>query len=134
MVLPDVLAAFRTLLVNQTSAGARVSQDLPRDPTFPYLTYRRDGGPRGSVDNRLDTARLTIHAWGATDEEAYTLALEVRDVLMPPSQASGTYTGAVGEVFFTGGELNAGPAAAPDELTATPRYVMTFLMHYARAA
>lgn len=132
-MLPDVLAAFRTLLAGAgTSAGSRVGHDV-NSLTEPYITFRRDGAGSPRSSNQIDTARITLHCHAPTEPEAYTLALEVIDLLEPPEWSAGTYVGAVGDVFFTGGSRNAGPAELPEEFD-IPGYLLSYLMHYAQAA
>lgn len=131
-MLPDVMAATRTLLVSAgTSAGTQVGHDL-NNPTGKYITFRRDGsGFRSS--NQIDTARITLHCHAPTEPEAHTLALEVIDVMEPTTWSSGTFVGAVGDVFFTGGSRNAGPAELPEEFD-VPGYLLSYILHYAQAA
>lgn len=133
-MLPDVLAATRTLLLDRTRANANVSTEPPRGGVAHYLQIRRVGGPIGPAHNESDTARIHIDCEGPTEAEAYLLALEVRDVFMPPAQVVGTFVGAVGDTFFSGGELETGPSRMPDPPGGGARYLIGFLVHYARAA
>ena len=129
--LPDVHTAIPPLMANQTSAADRVSTQLPRDPTFPYLTYRRDGGPRTPEDNRLDTARIVFETWGGTGghQEAYTLALEVSGVLMPLTNIVDGYVGTVNGVRIAGVRPDSGPSLITDEYYG-PKYRVSFLVTY----
>lgn len=131
--LPDLHPAIRTLLLGQTSAGGRISTRLSPSPVFPYLTYRRDGGPPAPEDNRLDTARIVFESWGGPgttgEQQAYALALEVRGVLIPPANVVGGYYGVVGVVSITGVRPDAGPSAVPDEYYGA-KFRSSFLVTY----
>lgn len=132
--LPDVLTAFQTLMANKTSAAGRVyRENWPQNWAYPALLYFREGGvPHPS--NTVDAARIGLYAWGRNEREAHTLALEARDVLLPPAQGVQGYFGAVGEVYFSGVTALTGPSWIPDPTTGDARYLMSFLMHYSRAA
>jgi hypothetical protein len=132
MPLPDVHPAFRQLLAGKTRAGANVSTELPRGAAFPRIRYYRDGGPYRGI-NTEDSARMVVESWGNTREEAYLLALEVKSVVSPEAWPVGTYVGAVGGVFFSGGYEEGEPRWVPDLEADTPRYIQSFVLHY-RAA
>lgn len=136
--LPDIHLAVRTLLLDQTRAGKRVSTALPENPPWPFLTYRRDGGPPAPEDNRLDVARIVFESWGGpyhrtsnpnAQQQAYGLALEVRAVMLPPENVVGGFYGVIGGVSITGVRPDAGPSQVPDEFYGE-RFRQSFLVTY----
>lgn len=131
--LPDALAAFKILMANKTSAQGRVyREDFPQNWSYPCLLYFQENAiPHAS--NTVDAARIGLYAWGSTERQARTLAYEARDVLKPPATPTQGYVGTVGEVYFSGVTALTGPAWIPDPATGDARYVLSFLMHYARA-
>lgn len=132
-MLPNVLEAIRVLFQTRTIAGTRVERSLPKDPVFPFLTFQREPGiPHASNDS--EGARITMYAWGRTNGEAYHLAMQVRAVLLPESYGAQSFYGRVGDVYFSGVEGFSGPSWIPEPSTGQPRYMMTWIQHYSRAA
>lgn len=77
---------------------------------------------------------MVVESWGNSKTEAYELALEVKEVLSPEEWPVGTYVGTVGGVAFSGGYEESAPRWVPDPDGDVPRYIQTFVMHYANAA
>ncbi len=128
--LPDVLAAVRALVAGKTSAGQNVSVYL--GSARPFITYRRDGGPRISPDNRIDRARIVFECWGgpgrAGNAVAYTLAMELRGVMLPGVVHG--YHGPAGNAYISNVEEDASPSYFPDPETGEERYRVSFLITY----
>lgn len=132
--LPDVMADFQHVLALQTSAQGRVFRNAsPRNAAMPYLVYAREGGVP-TFSNKVDRARLRLEAWADSEREAHALVLEARDVLFPPARVSQGFVGVVRATYFTGVTDLVGPYYSPDPATEEDRYIMSFLVHYARAA
>lgn len=119
----------RALLAGNTSAGQRVSIALPENPTFPAITYDLAGGNRNSLDLRRGEPRVRVSCWGgqgmAGDKQAYALALEVEEVLMPPSRRVAGFSGDItldgGEVYVWNVLQESAPTPFPQE-TGYARY------------
>lgn len=123
-LLPDTLKLIcRHLGDNedvQNLVEARVWTEAPANPSFPCVLVRRVGGiPQWWGD---DKARIDIHCYGRTDEEARDLAREAFKALMEASQ-----------VHEEGVLTDVKPASDLQELAdptyrpPQPRYVFTVL-------
>lgn len=106
-----VVVGYLRPLLAPVPVGVRVPN--PRPAAF--VTTRRVGGPRSTV---LETARLDLFAWAATDEAGHDLVQDVRRHL---SAAPGIRAvAAVRDI-----DEFAGPIPAPDE-SGQPRWMVTY--------
>jgi hypothetical protein len=96
--------------------GTRVSNALPKTPTYPYLIGSRFGGVADHLA-WLDRARLQFEAWGTSKGNANLLARTALAALHEMPLA----THALGVVTNVAQEL--GLTWSPDETTDQPRYV-----------
>lgn len=58
--------------------GLPVACEVPEKRPDRFVTVYRDGGGRRE---HVDNPTLTIQTWGTSDVDAYTLALQVRDIM-----------------------------------------------------
>ena len=77
---------------------------MPESPVFPAITYDLAGGSASAIDSQRDEPRVRISCWGpkgvAGMAQAYALALEVRDVMLPEEIR---VQGFRGDVILSGG-------------------------------
>lgn len=67
----DVMASIVSHLSGEL--GCMVSTERPANPPKRMVTVIRAGGGGSRF---MDTARVVVHAWGASEKDAYTLGLE----------------------------------------------------------
>jgi hypothetical protein len=81
--LPDVeliATSFLRTHIGVTDHNADVSTELPNPIRLPYITLQRVGGvPVESV--WVDEAHVQVSCWGATKEQAFSLAASCRAAL-----------------------------------------------------
>lgn len=130
----DSLALVRAMLKDMTSAGSRVSQDLPKSPVFPYITFERTGGGRSNNDKRRVEPRMQVNAWAQTRAAAYSLAGEIEQVFLPTTNI---VKGFGGEVMVAGTPVyvwdvvqEVGPTWLPDPDTQLPRYFAYYVLKH----
>lgn len=154
----DALALTRAILLNKTSAGTRVSTDLPAFrqlpdgswvlkefptlPAFPYVTFERTGGGRSRNDLRRGEPRMQVNAWAASPgitnpastvrAQAYKLALEIEAVFLP-----NIVKGFHGEVMVGGVSVyvwdvvqEVGPTWLPDPDTGLARFFAYYVLKH----
>jgi len=117
--------------------GGRVSTDLPADAgeparPWPVCTYERLGGAP-AVKQKLDTGRIQVAVWGATQSEAHQQAEYARRVL---HEMEGTVQDN-GAAWVSAVEDETGLTRADDPVTGRDRYVFSVLVYasmYAPAA
>lgn len=130
----DSLALVRAMLLNQTSAGSRVSNDMPKSPVMPYITFERTGGGRSENDRRRVEPRMQVNAWASTRIAAYALVGEIEDVFLPPSIIAKGFNGEVmvgsTSVYVWDVVQEVGPTWLPDPDTGLPRYFMYVIIKH----
>lgn len=120
IVFPDAALAAVTALRDGLAAlapSATVGTRVPNPRPDALVVVRRIGGARRNLV--VDSATLSIEAWGVTEEDAHDLAQLARAVL---KAAENTNQNSI--VIYQVEEF-AGPALLPDPDTEQPRYVLT---------
>jgi hypothetical protein len=114
-VLPDAELIVTTFLRAHADLPGGVSTELPKEPTWPWLTVARVGGVP-SIANYLDVARLEISSWAATKAAALALArgAEAAVLSLPGPQVGAVVTGVT--------QVGEGLQWNPDQETDVPRY------------
>jgi hypothetical protein len=93
-------AALRSVMMNGTDAGARVSTALPERPDLPYITYQTPGGPGAWASWAVgEVARMRTLAWSDDEGEAADLHTQIRNIWLPAQ--SNPVQGYVGVVNVT---------------------------------
>lgn len=72
----DILAFIRDRIANAT--GLTCATEVPANRPDRFVTIYRDGGGRRE---HVDNPTITVQTWGASEADAYELALQVRDVM-----------------------------------------------------
>lgn len=136
--LPDVHRGVRLLVAGKTVAEDRVETAFVRMPQSPYTRFQREGGPRPSVDRRIDRARIVFFCYGRNRGEAYRSAMQLRSVFFPPERVVHGYRGwcdpvspgGPGDCWIDNVEPDTGPDWSPDSDTGEARYRIGFLVTY----
>lgn len=130
----DSLALVRAMLKDHTSAGSRVSNDLPANPIFPYITFERVGGGRSTEDIRRVEPRMQVNAWANTRGAAYSLAGEIEAVFLPTTNIVKGFNGEVmvgsTSVYVWDVVQEVGPTWLPDPDTGLPRYFAYYVLKH----
>lgn len=72
----DILAFICERVTNAT--GLPCATEVPPERPERFVTVYRDGGGRRE---HVDNPTITVQCWGTSDEDAYRLAVTVRDVM-----------------------------------------------------
>ena len=130
----DSLELVRWMLKDRTSAGSRVSNDLPKGAVFPYVTFERTGGGRSEEDVRRVEPRMQVNAWGKTRAEAYSLSGEIEAVFLPITNVVKGFHGEVvvgsTSVYVWDVVQEVGPTWLPDPDTGLPRYFTYYVLKH----
>lgn len=135
-MLPNVLLASVARCKSATSAGIRVFKNtLPARPTgWPILVIEQDGA-RATHIHQVEEARIVVHSYGQSPEQARKLAYEARDVFLPPAnQVEGVHgvqvyeeEGVEKSLTFSGAVQESGPRFSPDSRN---HIISVFLVQY----
>jgi hypothetical protein len=98
-----------------------ISTELPRDWVAgdAYVRLSRIGGTPADSVGHLDRARIQVEAFGATGEDAFSIAGEALLAFRLLPGSSFDYAGAV----VTGVDQDLGLSSQPDPETDAPRYL-----------
>ena len=86
-MLPDIRRGTVELLLDKTIAEDRVAFETPRAGRAPRIQVEH-AGSIGLADNKVERARIVLHQYGNWGDEAWRLAYQVRDVLVPPENVT----------------------------------------------
>lgn len=114
LVYPDAVLLAIDYLSDELGEDVAVRSEVPKPRPSPLVVVRRTGGT--SDPYVMDRPHVDCQVWHADESQAYTLAAQVRALLL----------GAVGAVEGVRHTSDfAGPLAIPDDETGTPRILLT---------
>lgn len=123
--LPNCREAVKEYLKGKTNAGNRVATPgtSGRRPSTPRHIVSHEGSI-GQFDTAIDMARIVIDTYGTTPEEAWYVASQARDTMLPPERGPwGLYAQVTYEdpadkqrrtVTLSGAQLESGPREDPE--------------------
>jgi hypothetical protein len=118
--------ALRDALISNIST--RVYSSIPKNPTYPLITYQRIGG-LPAVRDYMDAANIQVEVWGGTKSQAFDAAAEARVTLI---ELEGTSVSDPVSAWISAVEDSLGLSWQPDPLTGRDRYLFAVTL-YARA-